>query len=87
MPLDFETISASVKKTGRVVIVHEAARRMGFGAELSARIAENLIEYLHAPIIRVTGWDAPYPPFTAAEHMYRPDAARVALGIRKAVEY
>ncbi|WP_225429858.1 alpha-ketoacid dehydrogenase subunit beta [Deinococcus detaillensis] len=87
VPLDFETISESVKKTGRVVIVHEAARRMGFGAELSARIAEELIEYLHAPITRVTGWDAPYPPFTAAEHMYRPDAARVAAGIRKVLDY
>lgn len=87
VPLDLETIAASVQKTGRVVIVHEATRRMGFGAELSAIIAERYIEYLHAPIVRVTGWDAPYPPFTAAEHMYRPDAARVASGIRKVVEY
>lgn len=86
VPLDLATIGASVQKTGRVVIVHEAARRLGFGAELSAVIAERWLGWLHAPILRVTGWDAPYPPFTAAEHLYRPDAARVAGAIRQVAE-
>lgn len=86
VPLDLAAIGASVQKTGRVVIVHEAARRLGFGAELSAVIAERWLGWLHAPILRVTGWDAPYPPFTAAEHLYRPDAARVAGAIRQVAE-
>lgn len=87
VPLDLETIGESVTRTGRVVIVHEAARRMGFGAELSAQIAERHIGALQAPIVRVAGWDAPYPPFTAIEAAYRPDARRVALAIRKVLDY
>ena len=61
LPLDLETIRASVKKTGRCVIVHEATRTSGFGAELSATVQEACFYHLEAPIIRVTGWDTPYP--------------------------
>ncbi|GGR14276.1 alpha-ketoacid dehydrogenase subunit beta [Deinococcus ruber] len=87
VPLDLDTIGASVQRTGRVVIVHEAARRMGFGAELSAQIAERWLPSLQAPVLRVAGWDAPYPPFTSAEAAYRPDARRVALAIRRVLEF
>ena len=87
VPLDIDTIGDSVQRTGRVVIVHEAARRMGFGAELSAQIAERFLPSLHAPIVRVAGWDAPYPPFTSVEAAYRPDARRVALAIRKVLDF
>src|ERR1700690_1196567 len=61
VPFDEEAIVASVKKTGRVVIVHEAPRTSGFGAELAATIAEKGILYLEAPILRVTGFDTPFP--------------------------
>ena len=61
MPFDSTRIIASVKKTGRVVIVHEAPRTCGFGAELAATIQEKAILHLEAPILRVTGFDTPFP--------------------------
>lgn len=70
MPLDLDTISASVKKTGRCVIVHEATRTCGFGAELLSLVQEECFYHLEAPIIRVTGWDTPYPH--AQEWQYFP---------------
>ncbi len=85
-PLDEATILDSVKRTGRAVIVYEAPRSGGFGAEVAARIAEEAIYHLEAPIVRVTGWDAPYPPFTSVEHHYRPDARRVLAAVRKVLE-
>jgi 2-oxoisovalerate dehydrogenase E1 component beta subunit len=81
VPLDEETILESVKKTGRVVIVHEAQRTCGFGAEVSALIAEEAILHLEAPIVRVTGLDTPFP--YTLEHVYMPDAERVALAVGK----
>ncbi len=81
VPLDEETILESVKKTGRVVIVHEAPKTCGFGAELSALIAEEAILYLEAPILRVAGFDTPFP--YTLEHIYMPDAERVALAVGK----
>jgi 2-oxoisovalerate dehydrogenase E1 component beta subunit len=81
VPLDEETILDSVKKTGRVVIVHEAPRTCGFGAELSALIAEEAILYLEAPIVRVAGFDTPFP--YTLEHVYMPDAERVTLAVGK----
>jgi pyruvate dehydrogenase E1 component beta subunit len=86
-PLDAETVLESVKKTGRAVIVYEAMRTGGFGAEVAARIAEEAIDYLEAPVARVAGWDAPYPPFSAVEHHYRPDAKRVLGAVRKVLEH
>ncbi len=73
-PLDLETIVASVKKTGRCVIAHEATRTCGFGAELMSLVQEHCFHHLEAPIERVTGWDTPYPH--AQEWAYFPGPAR-----------
>jgi len=81
-PLDEETILASVAKTGRVVIVHEAPRTVGFGAELAALIAEKAIFDLQGPVLRVTGFDVPYPYWTI-EDAYMPSPARVAEAVRR----
>ena len=87
VPMDTDTVLESVQKTGRVVVVTEAPRTGGFHSEISATIAEEAIEFLRAPIVRVTGYDAPYPPFTAIEDVYRPSAVRVARAIRKVMAY
>ncbi|GGE08168.1 2-oxoisovalerate dehydrogenase subunit beta [Marinithermofilum abyssi] len=79
-PLDEETIIASVKKTGRVVIVHEAPKTAGLGAELTALINEQAFLWLEAPITRVTGFDVPVPMF-ALENAFRPDQERVDRAI------
>jgi 2-oxoisovalerate dehydrogenase E1 component beta subunit len=83
-PLDLPTVVASVKKTGRCVIVHEATRTSGFGAELAALVQEHCFYHLQAPIERVTGWDTPYPH--ALEWAYFPGPARVAAALRRAME-
>ena len=75
LPLDEEAVLDAAKATGRVVIVHEAPRFCGFGGEISALIAENAIEYMEAPIRRVTGFDTPFP--NTLEHHYLPDQRRV----------
>jgi 2-oxoisovalerate dehydrogenase E1 component beta subunit len=85
LPFDIETILASVKKTGRCVIVHEAPRTCGFGAELIASIQERAIEYLEAPILRVTGFDTPFP--YSLEHEYMPNADRVLHAVRQTLEW
>lgn len=87
VPLDTETILESVRKTGRAVVVYEAMRTGGFGAEVAARIAEAAIDHLEAPVVRVAGWDAPYPPFSAVEHHYRPNAKRVLAALRQVLTY
>jgi 2-oxoisovalerate dehydrogenase E1 component beta subunit len=79
-PLDVETVKASVEKTGRCVIVHEATRFSGFGAELSATIQEECFFSLEAPIQRVAGWDTPYP--LAFEWEYFPSARRINTAIQ-----
>jgi len=83
VPLDIDTIVASVKKTGRCVILHEASRFGGFGAELSALVQERCFYHLEAPIERVTGWDTPYPH--AFEWDYFPGPARVSAALRRVV--
>lgn len=83
-PLDLDTIVASVKKTGRCVIVHEATRTSGFGAELAALVQEHCFYHLEAPIERVTGWDTPYPH--AQEWAYFPGPARVAEAFKRVME-
>jgi pyruvate dehydrogenase E1 component beta subunit len=85
MPFDIDTILASVKKTGRCVIVHEAPRTCGFGAELIASIQERAIQYLEAPILRVTGLDTPFP--YSLEHEYMPNANRVVSAMRQTLEW
>lgn len=81
VPLDEEAILESVRKTGRVVIVQEAPRTCGFAAEVAAIIAEEAILSLEAPVMRVTGLDTPFP--YTLEHVYMPDAERVALAVGK----
>ena len=83
-PLDLPAIVTSVKKTGHCVIVHEATRTSGFGAELAALVQEHCFYNLEAPIERVTGWDTPYPH--ALEWAYFPGPARVAAALRRVVE-
>jgi 2-oxoisovalerate dehydrogenase E1 component beta subunit len=83
-PLDLAAIVASVKKTGRCVVAHEATRTSGFGAELVALVQEHCFYHLEAPVERVTGWDTPYPH--ALEWAYFPGPARVAAAFRRAME-
>ena len=83
-PLDIDTIANSVQKTGRCIIVHEATRFSGFGAELSASIQEHCFYSLEAPILRVTGWDTPYPH--AFEWDYFPGQKRVINALHQVLE-
>jgi pyruvate/2-oxoglutarate/acetoin dehydrogenase E1 component len=85
-PLDEETILASVAKTGRVAIVHEAPRTAGFGAELAALIAEKALLSLQAPVLRVTGYDVPYP-YWQLEDLYVPSVERVSEAVRKLLDF
>jgi pyruvate dehydrogenase E1 component beta subunit len=85
VPLDTEAVLASARKTGRVVIVHEAPRTGGFGGELAAIVAEQALTSLLAPIVRVTGYDTPFP--YTLEHTYLPDAPRVLRGIEHVMSY
>ncbi len=79
-PVDIDAIVRSVEKTGRAIVLHEAPRTCGFGAELSALIQEKVFLHLKAPIRRVTGFDTPFP--YATEKVYIPDAGRVLEAIR-----
>jgi len=83
-PLDLPAIVNSVKKTGRCLVLHEATRTSGFGAELLALVQEHCFYHLEAPIERVAGWDTPYPH--AQEWDYFPGPARVAAAMRRAME-
>ncbi|GAA1695819.1 alpha-ketoacid dehydrogenase subunit beta [Fodinicola feengrottensis] len=67
-PFDDKTVAASVRRTGRAVVVHEASRFCGYGAEVAARLTEQCFHYLHAPILRVAGFDIPYPAPNLEEH-------------------
>jgi pyruvate dehydrogenase E1 component beta subunit len=84
-PLDMETILASVAKTGRCVIVHEAARTCGVGAEIAAQLAERGLLTLFAPVQRVTGYDTILPLFRL-EKYYMPDTARIVEAVKKTME-
>lgn len=81
VPLDIETIETSVRKTGRCLIVHEATRTGGFGAELSALVQERCFYHLEAPIERVTGFDTPYPH--SLEWAYFPGPVRIGTALKK----
>jgi pyruvate/2-oxoglutarate/acetoin dehydrogenase E1 component len=85
VPLDVETILESVKKTARAVIVSEAPKTMSFAAELSAILAEHVLEYLKAPIVRVTGLDTPVP--YALDHLYVPTKERVVSAAKKVMTF
>ncbi|MBN1297949.1 alpha-ketoacid dehydrogenase subunit beta [bacterium] len=86
MPLDIETILASAEKTGRVVIVHEAPGRNGFGAELSALIAERALLHLLAPVQRVTGFDTVFP-FAMMEDHYLPHRGRIVAAVQRTLAF
>jgi 2-oxoisovalerate dehydrogenase E1 component beta subunit len=83
VPLDLTTVTASVEKTGRCVIVHEAPRTCGFGAEVAALVQRHCFWSLEAPIERVTGWDTPFPH--AQEFQYLPGRQRIANALRTAI--
>lgn len=84
LPLDLDTIVASVKKTGRCVVVHEATLTSGFGAELASLVQENCFYNLEAPVARVAGWDTPYPH--AQEWDYFPGPTRVGRALISTME-
>ncbi|HEY0713689.1 MAG TPA: alpha-ketoacid dehydrogenase subunit beta [Polyangia bacterium] len=85
MPFDIDTIIESVQKTGRAVVVHEAPRTCGFGAEIAASIQERAMLHLEAPILRVTGFDTPFP--YTLEHDYLPNAARILDALERVVSF
>jgi pyruvate dehydrogenase E1 component beta subunit len=85
MPWDQERVCESVKKTGRAIIVHEAPRSGGFGGEVAATLAEEVIEYLEAPVTRVCGYDTPFP--YTLEHVYLPEPPRVVRAIAKVMNF
>jgi len=85
-PLDVETIATSVKKTGRAVVVHEAPKTVGFGAEISSLIQEHCFLNLEAPVQRVTGFDT-VMPYYKLENEYLPDADRITRSIRECLSY
>jgi 2-oxoisovalerate dehydrogenase E1 component beta subunit len=84
VPLDIDTIAASVEKTGRCMVVHEATRTGGFGAEIASEIQERCFYALEAPVLRVTGWDTPYPH--ALEWAYFPGPVRIGEAYKKLME-
>ncbi|MGH9342107.1 MAG: alpha-ketoacid dehydrogenase subunit beta [Acidobacteriota bacterium] len=85
MPYDIETVMASARKTGRVVIVHEAPRTCGFGAELAATLQEKALLHLHAPILRVTGLDTPFP--YSLENDYLPNEDRIRKAVHDSLNF
>jgi 2-oxoisovalerate dehydrogenase E1 component beta subunit len=85
-PLDMAVVDESVQKTGRVVTVHEAQLNLGLGAELAARITEQCFYSLEAPVLRVAGFDTPYPP-SRVEEEYLPDLDRVLDMVDRSLAY
>ena len=85
-PIDMYTLINSVKKTGRAVIVHEAPGTGGVGGEIAARLNQECFYNLESPVLRVTGYDVPYPP-SRIEDDYLPDAERILDAIEKAMNY
>jgi pyruvate dehydrogenase E1 component beta subunit len=85
-PLDEDLLRRCAEETGRIVVVHEAPRHVGFGAEIAARTMELAFDSLAAPIARVTGWDAPYPP-ASLEEGYLPSVDRIVAVTKETVAY
>jgi pyruvate dehydrogenase E1 component beta subunit len=86
VPLDLSTLADVVRACGRAIVVHEAPMTLGMGAEVVARIVEDCFDYLEAPVLRVTGYDTPYPPATIEQH-YLPSVDRIARAVTRTVEY
>lgn len=85
-PVDFDTVQSSAERTGRVVVVHEAPTFLGMGSEIAARITERCFYALEAPILRVGGYHAPYPP-SRVEDDYLPDLDRVLHAVDRAIGF
>jgi pyruvate dehydrogenase E1 component beta subunit len=86
VPLDLDAVAETARTTGRVVVVHEAPMTAGFGAEVVARIVEDCFDYLEAPVLRVTGYDTPYPPATVEEY-YLPSVDRIMGTLERVLSY
>lgn len=86
IPFDIDAIIASVQRTGRMVVVHEAPLSNGFGAELTATVQERAFGYLNCPILRVAAPDLPYG-FSGGDEFYRPNKTRIGVAIRQAMEF
>jgi 2-oxoisovalerate dehydrogenase E1 component beta subunit len=85
-PIDEELLARCARETGRMVVVHEAPRSLGVGAEIAARVMELAFDHLQAPVGRVTGWDVPYPPAALEQH-YLPSVERICEAAQAAVSY
>lgn len=85
-PLDVDLIGRCARDTGRAVVVHEAPRTLGLGAEVAALVMEEAFDHLEAPVARVTGWDVPYPPAALEQH-YLPSVDRICAAVRRTVAY
>jgi pyruvate dehydrogenase E1 component beta subunit len=85
-PLDLGALGDAVREAGRAVVVHEAPRTLGMGAEIAARIMETAFDHLEAPVGRVTGPDVPYPPASLEQH-YLPSVERICAAVRATVTY
>lgn len=85
-PIDYPTLLASAQKTGRVIIAHEAPTNVSVSSEIAARIAEQAFYFLEAPVLRVGGFDTPYPP-AKLEEEYLPDADRILEAVDRVVAY
>jgi 2-oxoisovalerate dehydrogenase E1 component beta subunit len=85
-PIDDEMLERCARETGRVIVVHEAPRSLGVGAEVAARVMELAFDHLQAPVGRVNGWDVPYPPAALEQH-YLPSVDRICEAVRKTVAY
>jgi 2-oxoisovalerate dehydrogenase E1 component beta subunit len=85
-PLDIDTVAASVERTGRLVVVHEASSNVGLGAEIAAQVTERCFYSLESPVLRVTGYDVPYPASRLEEH-FLPDLDRVLDAVDRAMAY
>ena len=86
VPLDRETVLASVRRTGRCIVVHEAPRTVGLGAEIAALVQEHAFWHLQAPVLRVTGFDTPYPP-ARLEHAWLPSVDRILDTVEQCLAY
>lgn len=84
VPLDFDTVAASIRKTGRCVVMHEGSRSLGYGAGLAARIQEELFYELEAPVLRACGFDTPYPP-ARLERLWLPGPDRLLDCVERAL--
>jgi 2-oxoisovalerate dehydrogenase E1 component beta subunit len=87
VPLDVEAILATVRKTGKVIVLHEATLTAGFGAEIAAQISEHALDYLDGPIVRVAAPDTPVPYSAPLEACFLPDAQKIADAARKLARY